>query len=152
MAKRKRRSTQSSIEKLIKEGRGTGRLSNYKPWLCIQDVASKGLAARIKGWKTGRVHHFMSLLELMYFYVLEWASEVIDIREQYPLFTQKETIAIAESCGVSHPFDNRTRHPIVMTTDFNLSVLEGNQVVHRVRTIKYAKDLRIKTDSGEVRD
>lgn len=144
MAKRKRGTTEKSINKRVKEGRGAGRLSNYRPWLHIQDVASKGLASRVKGWKTGRVHHFMSLLELAYFYILEWALEVIDIREQFPLFPQKETLAIAASCGVSHPFDYKTRHPVVMTTDFNISIIRGGKIVDFVRTVKYSKDLRSK--------
>lgn len=144
MAKRKRGTSEKSINKRVKEGRGTGRLSTYRPWLHIQDVASKGLASRIKGWKTGRVHHFISLLELFYFYILEWSLEVVDIREQFPLFPQKETLAIAASCGVSHPFDHRTKHPVVMTTDFNISVIKEGKIVDRVRTVKYAKDLRSK--------
>src|ERR1044072_6974255 len=144
MAKRKRGTTEKSINKRIKEGRGVGRLSSYRPWLHIQDVASKGLASRVKGWKTSRVHHFMSLLELAYFYILEWALEVVDIREQFPLFPQRETIAIALSCGVSHPFDYKTRHPVVMTTDFNISIIREGKIVDCVRTVKYAKDLRSK--------
>jgi hypothetical protein len=144
MAKRNRNTTQISIDKRIKAGRGAGRLSNYIPWLHIQDVASKGLASRVKGWKTQRVHHFMSLLELMYFYTLEWALDVIDIREQFPLFPQRETMLIADGCGVIHPVDPKTRHPVVMTTDFNISVLKNGKIVDCIRTIKYAKDLRSK--------
>lgn len=144
MAKRKRGTNKKSIARRTKEGRGTGRLANYQPWLHIQDVPSKGLASRIKGWKTDRVHHFMSLLELAYFYFLEWLLQVVDIREQFPLFPQKETLAIAESCGVSHPFDPKTRHPIVMTTDFNISVMKEGGIVDCVRTVKYIKDLRSK--------
>jgi hypothetical protein len=144
MAKRKRGTTKKSIEKRSKEGRGAGRLSSYKPWLHIQDVPSEGLASRVKGWKTGRVHHFMSLLELAYFYILEWSLHVVDIREQFPLFPQKETITIAASCGVTHPFDYRTKHPVVMTTDFNISTLKEGKIVDCVRTVKYAKDLRSK--------
>ncbi|HEV7736265.1 MAG TPA: hypothetical protein VGO47_02690, partial [Chlamydiales bacterium] len=83
MAKRKRLVTETSIKRRIKEGRGIGRLANYKPWLHIQDVPSLGLSSRIKGWKTQRVHHFLSGLELLYFYILEWSRNVVDIREQY---------------------------------------------------------------------
>lgn len=39
MAKRKRTST---VEKWIKEGRGTGIGADYQPWLKIQDVSSLG--------------------------------------------------------------------------------------------------------------
>ena len=54
---------------------------------------------RIKGWKSGRVHHLLSLLELRWFYVLDWNLEVIDVREQYPLLPLEETLAIAADRG-----------------------------------------------------
>lgn len=141
MAKRKRMTNQKSINKRIKEGRGIGRLANYKPWLHIQDVPSKGLSARIKGWKTERVHHFLSLLELLYFYILEWSQDVIDIREQYPLLPVEETLAIARSCGIRHPTDPKTKHPVVMTTDFVNTVRRGATDFDEPRTVKYKADL-----------
>lgn len=81
----------------------------------IQDIASTGLASRIKGWKTGRVHHLLSKLETEYFYVLEWSNIVSDIREQYPLLPITETLEIAEQLGILHPTDPRTKESIVMT-------------------------------------
>ncbi|MBO2537211.1 TnsD family Tn7-like transposition protein [Rummeliibacillus suwonensis] len=81
MAKRKRNnSSKNKIEKWIKEGRGQGEGENYKPWLEIQDVASNGYATRNLGWKTKRKHHFLSDLELQYFYTLEWSPLILDIR------------------------------------------------------------------------
>lgn len=141
MAKRRRGMTGSSIERRIKEGRGTGRLSEYKPWLCIQDVPSKGLSTRVRGWKTRRVHHLLSLLELTYFYVLEWSLEIIDVREQFPLLPLEETLAIARSCGVRHPADPRTKYPVVMTTDFVNTVRRGATDFDEPRTVKYKSDL-----------
>lgn len=141
MAKRNRRNTKNSIRRRVKEGRGMGRLAEYKPWLHIQDVASKGLSSRIKGWKTERVHHLLSMLETLYFYVLEWSQEVIDIREQYPLLPLEETLAIAESCGIHHPSDPRTKYPIVMTTDFVNTVCRGVTDFDEPRTVKYKTDL-----------
>jgi ABC-type multidrug transport system fused ATPase/permease subunit len=70
-------------------------------------VASQGLASRIKGWKTGRVHHLLSELETSYFYLLEWSLSVLDIREQFPLLPLEETLAIADQCGIAHPNDPR---------------------------------------------
>lgn len=142
MAKRKRLTSEKSIERHKGEGRGDGRLADYNPWLHIQDVASRGLVTRIKGWKTGRVHHFLSLLELGYFYILEWSLEVYDIREQYPLLPLEETIAIAEACGVKHPTDPRSKHPVVMTTDVVTTIRTDLRDVDQARTLKYAGDLR----------
>ena len=61
----------------------------------------------------------MSNLERDYFYLLDWSSTVTDIREQYPLLPQEETLKIAEQCNIKHPRDPKTNHPIVMTTDTN---------------------------------
>jgi hypothetical protein len=137
MAKRNRCTTEATIKNRIKQGRGSGRLATYKPWLLVQDVPSRGLACRAKGWKTGRVHHFLSRLELWYFYLLEWSLSVTDIREQFPLLPLEETLTIARDCGIAHPVHPKTKHPIVLTTDFLITVGD----VDDPRTVKYKEDL-----------
>ncbi|MBD0345736.1 MAG: TnsA endonuclease N-terminal domain-containing protein [Coleofasciculus sp. Co-bin14] len=144
MAKRKRQTDKTAIDKRISDGRGQGRGSDYKPWLLVQDVPSQGLATRIKGWKTKRVHHLLSNLELNYFYVLEWSPVVFDIREQYPLLPLEETLAIAEQSGIRHPTDPKTKEPVVMTTDFFITVPRSIEVIEQARTLKTAKDLQSK--------
>lgn len=73
------------INKLIKEGRGSGEGPKYKPWLTIQDLGSDGRSTRLRGIKTGREHQFLSDLERNYFYILEYSDVVLDKREQFPL-------------------------------------------------------------------
>ncbi|MUG92904.1 heteromeric transposase endonuclease subunit TnsA [Scytonema sp. UIC 10036] len=141
MAKRNRVSKGADVDKRIKEGRGQGTGFDYKPWLLVQNVPSRGLVTRIKGWKTTRVHHLLSNLELNYFYVLEWSPKVCDIREQYPLLPLSETIAIAQQCGIRHPLDPKTQQPVVMTTDFLITMHQPIGVKDLARTIKLAKDL-----------
>lgn len=132
---------QDSVARFEARGRGKGTGADYLPWLRIQDVPSKGLSTRVVGWKTGRIHHFLSQLELLYYYVLEWSRIVLDIREQYPLLPLEETISIAQSCGIKHPVHPKTEKPVVFTTDFLLTVsLDGKAVTH-ARTIKYAAAL-----------
>lgn len=91
MAKRARI---TNPEKWIKEGRGSGRGINYKPWLLIQDVSSDGRSTRGLGSKIGREYHFLSDLERDYFYLTEYSDKKIDIREQFPLlpFEEKEIV------------------------------------------------------------
>lgn len=144
MAKRSRSNDQTTIEKRLKQGRGQGQGASYIPWLDIQDVASQGLASRIKGWKTSRVHHLLSELETSYFYLLEWSLSVVDIREQFPLLPLEETLVIAEQCGIAHPKDPRNKEPVVMTTDFIITVRQNFGVITQARTIKYAQDLQSK--------
>ncbi|MDC3424315.1 TnsA endonuclease N-terminal domain-containing protein [Aquibacillus sp. 3ASR75-11] len=140
MVKRKNQWTESKIARYQKEGRGQGELSNYKPWLTIQDVPSSGRAHRIKGWKTNRIHHLLSDLERNYFYLLEWADEVIDIREQYPLNREK-TLKISEKKQIKHPIDTTSQTPIVFTTDFFITLRKGKNISYVARTIKPSDNL-----------
>nr|WP_254052811.1 TnsA endonuclease N-terminal domain-containing protein [Bacillus sp. V59.32b] len=113
-----KRTRTSRTEKWIKEGRGSGFGAEYKPWLKIQDVSSKGRSTRLKGIKTNRQHEFLSDLERNYFYITEYSDLVIDIREQFPLLPLEETIVIADELGIKHPTNPRSGELIVMTTDF----------------------------------
>lgn len=136
MAKRVRVTT----KRMIKEGRGQGHGRDYKPWLTIRDVPSEGLSTRIKGWTTKRVHHFLSNLELNYFYLIDWSKIIVDIREQYPLPIE-ETLEIAERLGIKHPIDIKTREPKVMTTDFLIDVIDDNISQVKARTVKQMKKI-----------
>ena len=141
MAKRSRRTTYRTIDLRLKEGRGQGEGTSYKPWLTIQDVPSQGLTHRIKGWTTGRVHHLFSNLERDAFYILDWSKQICDIREQYPLLPLEETKTIADELGVKHPTDPHTQHAIVMTSDFVVDVHVGAHSIQQARTVKPANQL-----------
>lgn len=52
---------------------------DYEPWIRIYDFPFRGIVSRVKGRTTGRVHHFMSNLELEYFYLLDWSDKTIDM-------------------------------------------------------------------------
>jgi len=72
---------------------------------------------------------------------------VTDIREQYPLLPLEETLEIAKRCGFDHPGvpskdDPKTLEPIVMTTDFLITLMIDGKRVERARAIKYADDLQ----------
>lgn len=136
-----KRTRTSKIEKWIKEGRGSGIGSEYKPWLNIQDVSSLGRSTRLKGIKTNRQHEFLSDLERNYFYLTEYSNYIIDIREQFPLLPLEETIVIADELGIKHPVDPKTNEPIVMTTDFLLTVDKGEGIVEVARTVKMKDEL-----------
>lgn len=138
MPKRKRKADAATIEHRINEGRGQGKGADYKPWLVIQDIPSRGLVSRVKGKKTGRIHHLFSSHEQNYFYVLDLSPSVADIREQYPLLPLEETQAIAQKLGVRHPTDPKTRSAVVMTTDFLVTNTHNQEWA---RTLKYAKEL-----------
>lgn len=78
------------------------QFSEYEP--AIKIPRTKGLnstVSRINGSKASRVHHLLSRNETRYFYYLEWASNVTDIREQFPLDID-ETREIANLFGLRH--------------------------------------------------
>lgn len=141
MAKRKRENTPEKIEKKLNEGFGQGMGREYKPWLTIQEVPSEGRVTRLLGIKIDRQHELMSDLERNYFYITEFADCIKDIREQFPLLPQEQTITIAEELGVKHPADPKTGENIVMTTDFLLTVEKNGQLSQVARTLKYTSDL-----------
>ncbi|NQX71815.1 TnsA endonuclease N-terminal domain-containing protein [Paenibacillus alba] len=137
MSKRKRIVTQTTIERKLKEKRGQGFFNEYKPWLTIRDVPSNGTVIRIKGWKTNRIHHlFSEQFELAYFYMLEWSTNVIDIREQFGCLPLEKTLYIADKMGIRHPTHPKTKHPVVLTTDFLITVRTEQGIEYWARTVK----------------
>lgn len=141
MAKRNRSTTEKRQEKWINEGRGIGIGKDYKPWLTVQDVPSTGRATRLRGNKIHRQHHLLSDMERDYFYIVEYADSVKDIREQYPLLPLEQTLEIADELGIKHPTDPKTQVPVVMSTDFLLTVETDENNVLLARTIKSKADL-----------
>jgi TnsA endonuclease N terminal/TnsA endonuclease C terminal len=127
---------ETTIKKRLKEGRGKGEGTEYKPWLTVRDVSSLGWSSRILGWKTNRLHHALSSHEGDYVYIGEWSKKIVDIREQYPLLPLENTLAIAESCGIEHPVHPKTKKPIVLTTDFLLTLEHDGRRIEQARTIK----------------
>lgn len=134
--------SKQDIERHIANGFGAGAGGGYIPWLRVQDVPSRGRSWKIQGVKIDRVHHFLSDLERAYHLVCEFSEEVVDIREQFPLLPFESTQAIARAIGVRYPQYPGTSVPMVMTTDFLLTVKKPNGDFKSVaRTIKYQSDL-----------
>lgn len=115
MAKRRNFWSEKIYRRYLREGRGTGDLANYNPWLHTRDFPSQGKVTRIKGVVTGRIHHLLSRLELLCFLYLESLPYINDIKEQFPL-KLSETQLIAAALKIKHPEING--YPYVMTSDF----------------------------------
>lgn len=130
----------SSDESKLKQGRGSGHGKDYKPFLTVREVPSKGLRSREPGWKTERAQHLLANTEDKCFFVFDWSEEILDIREQFPL-PQPDTISIAERLGIKHPVIPGTTSLAVMTTDFLLDVIKNGKVVQVARSVKLEEDL-----------
>lgn len=135
MPRRQRRMTSDDIPKLIAEGRGQGEGEYYQPWIKVQDFSSCGQANRDLGATTGRQHDYFSKLEYRYHLVLDEGG-LLDIQEQFPLLPLEKTISIANQYGISHPVDFRTKKPVVMTTDFLISVPRPVGKIVLARSVK----------------
>lgn len=145
MARARKQVNQKKVtQRRLKQGRGQGRGKDYMPWLRVQDGPSQGFLVRDLGWKTGRTHHFMSKHEDRYFCLLEWAPNVVDIREQYPLLPLERTLEIADRLRIKHPAHPRSKQPIVMTTDFLVDVKTDEGIINWARTVKPSEQLASK--------
>jgi hypothetical protein len=133
--------TEEKIEQLIREGRGQGEGDKYSPWLHVGDFSSQGRSHRVNGIKLNRIHHFFSDLEQQYFYLLAWQDDVIDIREQFPLFPVKDTEHIAAELDIKHPQNIGLQNSMIMTTDFLITAKTGDKTMLKARSVKYQKDL-----------
>lgn len=133
--------TEATINKRIKEGRGQGKSADYIPWIKVGEFSSRGRAHRIPDVKTGRIHHLFSDLEADYYYYLMWSDEVVDIREQFPLFPVSSTERIAQELHVKYPKDKYNDTSIVMTTDFLITIEQNGVQKHYARSVKFNAEL-----------
>ena len=124
-------------QKWIKDGRGQGELSSYKPWLTVRDLASRGRSHRVYGHKTKRTHHLLSDLELAIFLILEWNPLIQDIREQFPLRIE-QTEEIAQVASITHPAIRGVKQ--IMSTDFYVLSSDAQKPRFAIQA-KYQKDI-----------
>ena len=115
MAKKQYGNSEAKNQRWIKEGRGSGRGREYKPWLTVRDLPSEGRSHRIFGHKSQRTHHLLSDLELAVFLLLEWSTKTTEIREQFPLNID-DTVSLAAEAGLAHPSLRGVKQ--VMSSDF----------------------------------
>lgn len=111
----------------------------YSPFIRTQDVPSKGNKYRVYGISSGRVHHFLSTNEYLFFFVLEMNTEILNIYEQFPLLPIEKTISIAKELGIKHPRYPGTKIEKPFTSDFFVSMI-GNE--NQVFSIKPEEDLK----------
>jgi len=137
MASRKLGNSDAKNNKWIKEGRGSGQNSEYKPWITVRDLPSDGRVHRVFGHKSQRTHHLLSDLELAVFLLLEWHQDVIQIREQFPLEIET-TSQIAKEAGIVHPSQSGVKQ--YMSSDFLVNSHDKQQPKF-VLQAKYAEAL-----------
>ncbi len=110
---------------------GTGEGVNYIPYITTSEFNSLGTTSVIRDWKTGRGVHCLSQGEALWYYILRWDDDNVDIREQYPL-ENKITVQIAQELGVKHPRNDDH----IMTTDFLVTKSDGSLMAYSIKSTK----------------
>lgn len=132
--------SEEAITRLVKQGRGRGKGPTYIPWILTTDLYSDGRTHCIYSDKTGRSHELLSDGELNAFYMLEWARDVTDIREQFPL-DRAVTQEIALKLGLHHPCYPKTHVPLVFTLDFLATRVRNGEPQLVCYSVKTMEDL-----------
>jgi hypothetical protein len=86
----------------------------------------------------GREHHLFSDLEELVFLYADFSPHIVDIREQFPLFSRAETEEIAEEMGIKHP--QHAGSSDVLTEDFVFTTDDSTNRL-QARQVKYVSDL-----------
>lgn len=107
---------------------GKGKGASYKPYENTKTCNSLGTTAVVCDWKTGRGVHCLSQGEMMWYHILRWDDENVDVREQYPL-EDEITRPLAEESGIRHPGDKEHK----MTTDFLVTKEDGSLHAYSVK-------------------
>lgn len=127
------------LRRRIERGCGLGKGTSYKPWLKVADVPSQGTSASIAGIRTKRVHHLLSELETTYFMLVERESDVVDIREQFPILSIQETLDLCSACSANHPY--KKEYPEPFTIDLLITRKTPGGLVHQARSVKPPRHL-----------
>lgn len=145
MAKRNMDWSDNKLQRFLDEGRGTGEGKEYKPWLVIQDMPSKGRVSRIFCHKTQRIHHLFTDNETRMFYIFMWEDAVTDIRENFPLFNMEDIIIDKTGIDFSKFADKKTGTPYIFTTTFLITYKnKENKDCYIARSIKSSDELEKK--------
>lgn len=117
-------------------GFGCGRKENYKPWLDIRNTHSTATRCQVWNPRFGRAMQFLSHGEYLAYLQFEWRSDVVDIREQFPL-DPTATLAICDRLKVLHPGYSDGGH--VMTSDFVVTFRTPGGLVDKAFQVKRSK-------------
>lgn len=121
----------------IREGRGLGDHSKYKPWIKAREILSEGTSSTFPDYKHGREIQLLSQGEVYYYYLFRWDDTVDDIKEQFPL-NLEDTVKITKSLHIKHPGGENT----TLTTDLLVVRTNGKQEAYSIKASK--KELKDK--------
>ncbi len=115
----------TSDETRLSQGRGTGHHAEYKPFILARETRQKGTASNLIDWIHHRVLQLLSQGELWAYVLLRWRDDTDDIREQFPLDSER-VAKIAEQLG-------RPKPRRIYTTDLLVTKTDGTLVAYSVK-------------------
>ena len=122
---------QMSAKRKIEQGRCQGYGPDYIPFYKANEFSSSGTASIIADPIEGRQVHTMSTVETDFYWNIRWDPEVVHIREQYLLDTDRMNL-IREKMGLKKVTG------LYYTTDFLVDYADGEI---RAYSIKYSRDV-----------
>lgn len=99
----------------LAEGRGSGELAFYIPWIYVEELNSRGTAESYPDPIHKRAVQLLSCGELRAYLKYRFDEMVYDIREQYPLLEVQRAYQIAQEVGIDYPMIGSEK--VIMTTD-----------------------------------
>jgi len=138
----RKRETIEDYERSIRTGHGAGEGSDYKPWLGVRDVPSHGVSAKTRSMTVGRTHHTISTTETNLLILADFYDEVVDIREQFPIFPLDAVRQLASNVGVTYPKVPKSNVPVILTTDFLLTRRILGKTSYMAIAVKPSEELR----------
>ncbi|MEB3103979.1 TnsA endonuclease C-terminal domain-containing protein [Ferviditalea candida] len=143
MAGRSQQWKDSTLKRFLDEGRGQGE-EDYKPWLKVSDIPSKGRVTRLYSRKLNRTIHLLTDSQTRYFYLLEFDDRVVSVKEQYPLLNIADIMDQLDESLVKR-LKNRDGTPHVLVTTFLITAKdEKGQLRTYARSIKDRTELEKK--------
>ncbi|MFC0212124.1 TnsA endonuclease C-terminal domain-containing protein [Paenibacillus chartarius] len=143
MARRSQQWKDSTLKRFLDEGRGQGE-EDFKPWLKVSDISSKGRVTRLYSKKLNRTIHLLTDSQTRYFYLLEFDDRVVSVKEQFPLLSIADIMDQLDESLVKR-LKNRDGTPHVLVTTFLITAKDENgQLRTYARSIKDRNELEKK--------
>ena len=124
----------------INRGQGVGKGIEYRSWLKIREVPSKGSSAAVMGILVRRRFELLSQLETIFFFLTERRPDVVDIRENWPILDLARTVELCAKLGVRH--SSKGLYPFPFTIDFLITEKAVGGLRHVGASIKTPRDAR----------
>lgn len=116
-------------------------IKNYESAIKVQDFPSKARVSRVKGRKTGRLHHLLTDLETNIFYLLDFNDDVIDIKEHYPLLDLMDGEIDLGNINLNKFKDKKTGEQYMFSTTFVVTVKKSEKEEYLAISVKNESQL-----------